>query len=146
MYKNKRGQASMEFLMTYGWAILAAIIAIGVLAYFGVFSPGKFVQDSYLINAPFSIKAGTVTGGSPANVTIDLYNGAGEQVLLTNISVSGCVSLGIPAGVSSRVYIGNSNNVLSFNLKNGTFAFPASNQSTFTMECETSIVTGNTFK
>ena len=34
---NKRGQAAMEFLMTYGWAILAAITAIGVLAYFGVF-------------------------------------------------------------------------------------------------------------
>jgi len=28
----KRGQAAMEFLMTYGWAILAAIIVIGVLA------------------------------------------------------------------------------------------------------------------
>jgi len=39
--KNKKGQAAMEFLMTYGWAILAAIIAIGVLAAFGVFSPGK---------------------------------------------------------------------------------------------------------
>ena len=35
--KNK-GQAAMEFLMTYGWAILAGIIAIGVLAYFGVFN------------------------------------------------------------------------------------------------------------
>ena len=28
---NKKGQAAMEFLMTYGWAILAAIIVIGVL-------------------------------------------------------------------------------------------------------------------
>ena len=28
----KRGQAAMEFLMTYGWAILVAIIVIGVLA------------------------------------------------------------------------------------------------------------------
>ncbi len=36
---NKKSQAAMEFLMTYGWAILAAIIAIGVLAYMGVFSP-----------------------------------------------------------------------------------------------------------
>lgn len=29
----------MDFIMTYGWAILAAIIVIGVLGYFGVFSP-----------------------------------------------------------------------------------------------------------
>lgn len=38
----KRGQAAVEFLMTYGWAILAAVIAIGVLAYFGVFSPKSY--------------------------------------------------------------------------------------------------------
>lgn len=36
---NKKSQgAFMEFLMTYGWAILGFVIAIGVLAYFGVFS------------------------------------------------------------------------------------------------------------
>jgi len=32
---NKKGQAAMEFLMTYGWAILAAIIAIGSCAAWG---------------------------------------------------------------------------------------------------------------
>lgn len=51
----KKGQLAMEFLMTYGWAILASIIAIGVLAYFGVFSPSKFqlnqtVQENYTVN------------------------------------------------------------------------------------------------
>jgi len=34
--KTKKSQAAMEFLMTYGWEILAAVIVIGVLAYFGV--------------------------------------------------------------------------------------------------------------
>jgi len=29
-----KGQAAMEFLMTYGWAILAAIIVIGILGYY----------------------------------------------------------------------------------------------------------------
>lgn len=38
MEEEKRDSKIMLFLMTYGWAILAAIIAIGVLAYFGVFS------------------------------------------------------------------------------------------------------------
>lgn len=32
---------AMEFLMTYGWAILVAIIAIGILTYFGVFDFDK---------------------------------------------------------------------------------------------------------
>lgn len=39
---DKKGQAAMEFLMTYGWAILAAIVAIGVLAYLGVFNQGRY--------------------------------------------------------------------------------------------------------
>ena len=40
--KNKKAQPVMEWIMTYGWTILVAIIAIGVLAYFGVFTPGTY--------------------------------------------------------------------------------------------------------
>jgi hypothetical protein len=32
-----RAQAAIEFVMSYGWAILAAVMAAGALAYFGVF-------------------------------------------------------------------------------------------------------------
>lgn len=38
-FRNKKGQAAMEFLMTYGWAILIAIIAIAALIAFGVLNP-----------------------------------------------------------------------------------------------------------
>lgn len=34
---------AMEFLMTYGWAILVVLVAVGSLAYFGVLSPDHFV-------------------------------------------------------------------------------------------------------
>ena len=34
---NNRGQASLEYLFTYGWALLGIMIAIGALMYFGVF-------------------------------------------------------------------------------------------------------------
>ena len=36
---NKRSQSAMEYLMTYGWAILVVLIALGALFYLGVFSP-----------------------------------------------------------------------------------------------------------
>ena len=39
--KGKKSQAAMEFLMTYGWAILVVLVAICALAYFGVLSPDK---------------------------------------------------------------------------------------------------------
>ena len=31
---NKKGQAAMEFLVTYGWAIMAAMIVISALTYY----------------------------------------------------------------------------------------------------------------
>ena len=50
---QKRGQAAMEFLMTYGWAILVVIIAIGALAYFGVLNPGKQAPTACTMQAGF---------------------------------------------------------------------------------------------
>lgn len=38
----KRGQSALEYLVTYGWAILAIVIIAGVLWYFGIFNPAKF--------------------------------------------------------------------------------------------------------
>lgn len=34
--KNKKSQAAMEFFMTYGWAILAILIAVFAIIYFWV--------------------------------------------------------------------------------------------------------------
>ncbi len=45
MKKYKRGQAAIEFLLTYGWAILGAMIAIGALSYFGIFNTQRYVND-----------------------------------------------------------------------------------------------------
>jgi len=45
---NKKGQSALEFLMTYGWAILVVLAAIGALAYFGVLSPTNFLPDQCL--------------------------------------------------------------------------------------------------
>ena len=43
---NKKGQAALEFLTTYGWAFLAILVMVGALSYFGVFDASKFVPES----------------------------------------------------------------------------------------------------
>lgn len=93
---HKKGQAAMEFLMTYGWAILAAIIAIGVLAYFGVFSPGKYVTGSAVVNPPFYVNAWNVQAdydndgtADDAGVQIELRNNGGEDYTISAINVDG---------------------------------------------------------
>lgn len=38
----EKGQAVVEFMLTYGWVILVVIISIGALLYFGFLSPQTF--------------------------------------------------------------------------------------------------------
>ena len=38
-----KGQTAIEYLMTYGWAILIILIVAGVLAYYGIFAPSSFL-------------------------------------------------------------------------------------------------------
>lgn len=45
--KNKKSQQAMEFLMTYGWAILVVIAIMFVLAYFGVLSFDNLLEKQY---------------------------------------------------------------------------------------------------
>ncbi|MBX4196285.1 hypothetical protein KW805_01730 [Candidatus Pacearchaeota archaeon] len=82
---ERKGQAAMEFLMTYGWAILAAIIAIGVLAYFGVFSPGKYTTGSTVVNPPFYANAWNVKGNG---INIEIKNNGGELYNITSLSIT----------------------------------------------------------
>lgn len=85
---QRRGQAAMEFLITYGWAILAAIVAIGVLAYF-LSSPGRLTANSCTVAAPFNCNAGLASVSSN-NVQLELRNGGGESFDLRSVAVSGC--------------------------------------------------------
>ena len=54
MKRNKKGQAAMEFLMTYGWAILVVLAAIGALAYFGILSPDRWLPTKCTMAGGFS--------------------------------------------------------------------------------------------
>ena len=45
-----KAQVSMEFLMTYGWAILVVVIAIGALSYAGILAPEKFLPEKCILS------------------------------------------------------------------------------------------------
>ncbi len=100
MITEKRGQAAMEFLMTYGWAILAAVIVIAVLASFGVFSPSKYIPQTCIVSAPFGCVKNQVAasegGGLDGQLTLVLTNGGGEMVQVSSVAVNNCGSV-VPA-------------------------------------------------
>ena len=83
---EKKGQAAMEFLMTYGWAILAAIIAISVLVYFGVFSPDRFVGSTGVLSPPFGLDNFNIVndggGAGQDRISLEVTQNLGESVTL----------------------------------------------------------------
>ena len=42
---KRKAQAAMEFLMTYGWAIIVVLVVIAALAYLGILSPAGLLPD-----------------------------------------------------------------------------------------------------
>lgn len=81
----KKGQAAMEFLMTYGWAILVVLAAIGALAYFGVLSPDKLLPSKCTLSPGFDFgdcKAAT------DGLKLSIYNGIGADVKNTSVVVN----------------------------------------------------------
>lgn len=41
----KKGQAAIEYLISYGWTILVILITVGVIVYFDILSPIKFIPE-----------------------------------------------------------------------------------------------------
>lgn len=80
----KKGQAAMEFLMTYGWAILVVLVAIGALAYFGVLSPGKYLPEQCIIGPGFSCDAFKIVGTNGA-AEIIVRNGGTDELTLVSM-------------------------------------------------------------
>lgn len=92
---HEKGQAAMEFLMTYGWAILACVTALGVLAYFGVFKQGQYSPQEAYIVPPFYAN-GVVAENAPGTsgqLQLELANHGGDDYTITGVDATGCGSL-----------------------------------------------------
>ncbi len=87
LFKPKKSQAAMEFLMTYGWAILVVLAAIAALAYFGVLSPEKFLPEKCLVETGFTCISSKVESSQS---TIVLQNSYGRSVVIDNIQIGSC--------------------------------------------------------
>jgi uncharacterized protein (UPF0333 family) len=84
---KKRGQAAMEFLMTYGWAILAAVIVVGVLWYL-LGNPANLAGNQFQLSAPL-VQKGLIV--NTTGVTVNILNGAADVINVTNINMTSSV-------------------------------------------------------
>ena len=88
--KSRKAQAAMEFLMTYGWAILVVLVAIGALAYFGVLSPEKLLPEKCIVatgSGLFCDKNLVTADAAGDKVTMRLKNILTDPLVITSIAV-----------------------------------------------------------
>ena len=92
----RKAQAAMEFLMTYGWAILVVLAAIAALAYFGVLSPSNMLPETATgfngimnVGGPSSSSTGNWVGLTLVNDLGDSINVTGASFTTTDCTVSG---------------------------------------------------------
>jgi hypothetical protein len=81
---KKRGQAAMEFLMTYGWAILVVLVVIGALAYFGVLNPQNILPQKCEFTTGLNCQDHVLS--SSTGLTLRLNNGLGKDIRIDEIS------------------------------------------------------------
>ena len=85
---RKKAQAAMEFLMTYGWAILVVLAAIGALAYLGILNPENWGQGRCFMTGDFNCQDWDIAADGTLQVT--LLAGRDGEIADMTVGPSGC--------------------------------------------------------
>jgi hypothetical protein len=84
-----KAQAAMEFLMTYGWAILVLLAITGAFAYFGVLSPKDSLPDQCIVGTGFSCSNyKLLQDAGKLRVQLRVENRLGQAILVQKVNVS----------------------------------------------------------
>jgi hypothetical protein len=81
--QQKRGQAALEFLTTYGWAFMIMLVLVGGMAYFGVLSPSRLIPDTCIASSGFLCSEAQI---AQDGIVIRLRNGP-QSVTFSNPTV-----------------------------------------------------------
>ncbi|MBI2661435.1 hypothetical protein HYX09_04175 [Candidatus Woesearchaeota archaeon] len=84
---DKRGQSAIEFLVTYGWAILIGGIAVVAISYLGAFRTEKFIPEICVIEPGIGCPGFNIHQDS---LKLQLTNSKGENLVVSGIQVQGC--------------------------------------------------------
>ena len=95
------GQAGLEYLMTYGWALIAIVVVLGALLLLTSNSAVPFQCQINPSSGALTFKDFTVSGST---VSIFLRNDSGKTISDVNLSFSGDFSA-ISASIENGPYI-----------------------------------------
>ena len=85
---NRKGQAALEYLMTYGWAILAVVVVLAVLWYLGIFTPKA--PEMCVFDSPFSCIGGTAyVNSSHLVLKVGVQSALANSASIVNVTLNG---------------------------------------------------------
>ena len=89
-FKKRKAQSATEYLMTYGWAILAIAI-VGALLYTQVFSAKKCAEGAtgFAISGTVYPDGNEYSIGTNGDLNILLKNNVGKDITLSNVNCDG---------------------------------------------------------
>lgn len=136
---EKKAQAALEFLMTYGWAILVVLVVISALAYFGVLNPTILLPERCTLQLGLGCKNYLVLDNN--TMYFELENRMGKGIIIEKVNVSGqvmncAVNLADPASPWNDGFGGKN----GLHIENGqSRIFAISNSTTATWESCTTL-------
>ena len=85
---SRKGQAALEYLMTYGWAILAVVVVLAVLWYLGIFTPKA--PEMCVFDSPFSCVGGTAyVNSSHLVLKVGVQSALADSASIINVTLNG---------------------------------------------------------
>jgi len=121
---TRKAQTAMEFLMTYGWAILVMLVVIAVLFYLGVFNPVTVSPKACVMPAGFSCYGFKISGNGVLNLS--LVQSTGHTIDIEQIA---CSDRDDPSGdfvvvVNGTIYSGEKATIITTCHKSGITGDP----------------------
>ena len=84
----KKGQSAVEYLMTYGWAILVLILVIGLLFSTGIFSPNYLVSEECNLGPKLPCITFLYNNGNDLRLFVNLTNGFEYKIKIKSVGLS----------------------------------------------------------
>lgn len=107
----RKGQAALDFLMTYGWAIALVVIIAAVLFSLGVFDVSNFLGSKAAGFSGVAVQGWNLA--SDGTLTLKLSNQVGQKISVNSAAVTISGTSANVAGLPVQIASGASSSTLS---------------------------------
>ncbi len=83
---SKKGQAAMEYLVTYSWALLLLVIVTVAIISTGIFSPNQFIKEECSIHPDMGCSGAQIYNDGNTKLNFRITNNLGYDIFIKGIA------------------------------------------------------------